>query len=405
VSDGEVEEKTGGGPDPLERLDAILRFGSPEEVLADSGQTMELSDILDLLSEEGGLTHLGELSAMTPAWSLFIRNYLELSHDRFDLDLDLEEGSEPDFREEAVFGVGILLDLDRPLPGKMTLEALGPLARLLETLLTPSGTGAQVFLHPRILSFADLYTFSYDARRGFVEERVTFGFSMDSSGSFDRIPVMTGDTLPGDWDQPSEDLLLPNDPVRKAFGGTLENGRGAIVGVVRLTPPEGEWGEFLDRRFTPEIQEEMGALVGRIFDLTAPFEGGEEDGARDEGQVSLVPWSLLLPMGVTIEMGAFLSERLSDDSSREGRSGSRGQGSKKNQGIAMTPLWREGTLFLDIEGLPSPGNAPVRFPAVDEYVAHFMENYVPEIVESMMGLTVQWNKRKGGGRFLSLGVI
>jgi hypothetical protein len=110
-------------------------------------------------------------------------------------------------------------------------------------------------------------------------------------------------------------------------------------------------------------------------------------------------------MGVTIEMGAILSERLSEGGNREGRSGSRGPGSKKNQEISMTPLWREGTLFLDIEGLPSSGNAPVRFPVVDEYVANFMENYVPEIVESMMGLAVRWNKRKGGGRFLSLGVL
>ena len=382
-----------GGADPLESLEAILRSGTPDQVLADGMKINQLPDILDFLAEEGELSSLADLPAMTPAWSLFIRNYLEMSHDRFDLEIEGEDSSQ----EQAVFGLGIILDLDRPLPPRMTLEALAPLARLVETILSPEGSGAEVFLHPRILSFADLYTFSYDSRRGFVDERMTFGFSMDSSGSLDRVPVMNGDAPLGDWDEPAESLMAPNDPIRRAFGKTLDNGRGAIVGLVRMTPPEDEeWGDFLDRRFSSEIGEAMGALVGQIFDLTAPFSG--EDEGREGGQVSLVPWSILLPMGVTIEMGAFLSDVVENQKDF----GKKGKDARKS--LDITPVWRDGTLMAELD-LSVPGKGPARFPVVDDYVAGFMENYVPEIVQSMMGLTVRWNKKKGGGRFLSLGVL
>ena len=277
-----------GGADPLESLEAILRSGTPDQVLAEGMKINQLPDILDFLAEEGELSSLADLPAMTPAWSLFIRNYLEMSHDRFDLE---SEGEDPS-QEKAVFGLGIILDLDRPLPPRMTLEALAPLARLVETILSPEGSGAEVFLHPRILSFADLYTFSYDSRRGFVDERMTFGFSMDSSGSLDRIPLMNGDAPLGDWDEPAESLLAPNDLIRRAFGKTLDNGRGAIVGLVRMTPPEEEeWGDFIDRRFSSEIGEAMGTLVAQIFDLSAPFAGEDEGGGGGPG----LPCSLVDP--------------------------------------------------------------------------------------------------------------
>ncbi len=389
------------GDNPLEHIEAILASGSPDQVLSDAGKTNDLSNRLDILAEEGELAALADLPAMTPSWSLLIRNYLEMSHDRFDLEMDEEEDS-PD-EEQAVFGLGILLDLDRPLPPRMTLEALAPLARLVETILSPEGKGAEVFLHPRMLSFADLYTFSYDSRRGFVDERVTLGFSMDSSGSLDRIPVMNGDAPLGDWDQPAELLLASNDPVRRAFGNTLANGRGAIVGLVRTVPPEEEWGDFIDRRFSSAMGESIGALVSQIFDLSAPFEGEGE--GREGGQVSLVPWSILLPMGVTIEMGAFLSDLLDEDPA----SGKKDAAPKKKETrktLDITPVWKDGTLMAELGGLSSSsGKGPVKFPLVDEYVASFMENYVPEVVESMMGLTVRWNKRRGGGRALSLGVV
>jgi hypothetical protein len=393
-----IHEESGtteGGADPLDSLEAILRSGTPDQVLADVMKINQLPEILDLLAEEGELSSLADLPAMTPAWSLFIRNYLEMSHDRFDLEMEGEDTEDPS-QEQAVFGLGIILDLDRPLPPRMTLDALAPLARLVETILSPEGSGAEVFLHPRILSFADLYTFSYDSRRGFVDERMTFGFSMDSSGSLDRIPVMNGDAPLGDWDQPAETLLAPNDPIRRAFGKTLDNGRGAIVGLVRMTPPEEEWGDFIDRRFSSEIGEAMGSLVGQIFDLSAPF--GAEDDGPEGGQVSLVPWSLLLPMGVTIEMGAFLSEIV------ENQKDSGKKGKDVGKSLDITPVWREGTLMAELN-VSVPGKGPAKFPVVDDYVAGFMENYVPEIVQSMMGLTVRWNKKKGGGRFLSLGVL
>ncbi|MGC8528604.1 MAG: hypothetical protein ACP5OP_00175 [Leptospirillia bacterium] len=392
----EETSMTQGGGDPLDSLEAILRSGTPDQILADEMKINELSDIVDFLAEEGELSSLADLAPMTPAWSLFIRNYLEMSHDRFDLEMEGEETESPS-QEQAVFGLGIILDLDCPIPPRMTLEALAPLARLVETILSPEGSGAEVFLHPRMLSFADLYTFSYDSRRGFVDERMTFGFSMDSSGSLDRIPLMNGDAPLGDWDQPAEILLAPNDPIRRAFGKTLDNGRGAIVGLVRMTPPEEEWGDFLDRRFSSEIGETMGTLVAQIFDLTAPF--GEGDDAPERGQVSLVPWSLMLPMGVTIEMGAFISEALEDQKG----SGKRGKDDRKS--LEITPVWRDGTLTAEMDGLSASGKGPAKFPVVDDYVAGFMENYVPEIVQSMMGLTVRWNKKKGGGRFLSLGVL
>ena len=393
-----IHEESGtteGGADPLDSLEAILRSGTPDQVLADVMKINQLPEILDFLAEEGELSSLADLPAMTPAWSLFIRNYLEMSHDRFDLEMEGEDTEDPS-QEQAVFGLGIILDLDRPLPPRMTLDALAPLARLVETILSPEGSGAEVFLHPRILSFADLYTFSYDSRRGFVDERMTFGFSMDSSGSLDRIPVMNGDAPLGDWDQPAETLLAPNDPIRRAFGKTLDNGRGAIVGLVRMTPPEEEWGDFIDRRFSSEIGEAMGSLVGQIFDLSAPF--GAEDDGPEGGQVSLVPWSLLLPMGVTIEMGAFLSEIV------ENQKDSGKKGKDVGKSLDITPVWREGTLMAELN-VSVPGKGPAKFPVVDDYVAGFMENYVPEIVQSMMGLTVRWNKKKGGGRFLSLGVL
>jgi len=119
---------------------------------------------------------------------------------------------------------------------------------------------------------------------------------------------------------------------------------------------------------------------------------------QEGGQVSLVPWSILLPMGVTIEMGAFLSEVVENQKDF----GKKGKDARKS--LDITPVWRDGTLMAELD-LSVPGKGPARFPVVDDYVAGFMENYVPEIVQSMMGLTVRWNKKKGGGRFLSLGVL
>ncbi len=387
-----METMPGDPEKPIEELVEILRQGPPSEVLKDDELSMRFSDILDFLSEDRQLGELAQLSEMTPDWSLFIRNYLEISHDRFDLELDEigDESMEEDLHEpgDAVFGIGLLVDLDQPLPEALTLDALAPLARILETALSDSSKVAQVFLHPRVLSFADIYTFSYDSRRGFVEERINFGFSMDSSGSFDEVPVMMADALLGDWDQPADDLMAPSDPVLRSFGSSRESGRGALVGVVRMTPPpSGDWGEVLDECFAGTLQEEVGEAVSRIFDLARPFPEGEAEG----GHVSLVPWSLLLPMAATIELGASLAKSLDEESIHPER-------------VAMTPVWRDRVLWIEVEGRFGK-NKPARFLAVDEYVAQFMEHYVPGVMESMMGLSVRWNKRKGGGRFLSLGVV
>ena len=387
-----METMPGDPEKPIEELVEILRQGPPSEVLKDDELSMRFSDILDFLSEDRQLGELAQLSEMTPDWSLFIRNYLEISHDRFDLEEDEgeDEAMEESVHEpgDAVFGIGLLVDLDQPLSEALTLDALSPLARILETALSDSTRAVQVFLHPRVLSFADIYTFSYDSRRGFVEERINFGFSMDSSGSFDEVPVMMADALLGDWDQPADELMVPSDPVLRAFGSSLESGRGALVGVVRMTPPpSGDWGEILDECFAGPLQEEVGVAVSRIFDLARPFPEGEGEG----GHVSFVPWSLLLPMAATIELGASLAKSLDEESIHPER-------------VAMTPVWRDRVLWIEVEGRFGK-DKPARFLAVDEYVAQFMEHYVPGVMESMMGLSVRWNKRKGGGRFLSLGVV
>ena len=382
-------------PDKLfGELSAILRLGSPSEALKEDDLSMRLSDILDILAEERELGVLADLPEVTPEWSLFIRNYLEISHDRFDLESEEGEEERPDRDSmdpgDAVFGLGLLVDLDHALPEALTLDALAPLAQLLETALSDSTHLVQVFLHPRVLSFADVYTFSYDSRRGFVEERLNFGFSMDSSGSLDEMPVMMAEALLGDWDQPAEEILVSSDPLLRSFGPSRDKGRGALVGVVRVTPPyAGEWGEILDERFSGTIQEEVGEAISRVFDLPRPFQGGEEP--EEGGHVSLVPWSLLLPMAATIELGASLAKSLEDETIHPER-------------VAMTPVWRDRVLWIEFEGR-SPGNKTSRFLAVDEYVGQFMEHYVPGVMESMMGLSVRWNKRKGGGRFLSLGVV
>ena len=382
-------------PDKLfGELSAILRLGPPSEALKEDDLSMCLSDILDILAEERELGVLADLPEMTPEWSLFIRNYLEISHDRFDLESEggEEEGPDRESTEpgDAVFGLGLLVDLDHALPEALTLDALAPLAQLLETALSDSTHLVQVFLHPRVLSFADVYTFSYDSRRGFVEERLNFGFSMDSSGSLDEMPVMMAEALMGDWDQPAEEILVSSDPLLRSFGPSREKGRGALVGVVRVTPPyAGEWGEILDERFSGTIQEEVGEAISRVFDLSGPFEGEREP--EEGGHVSLVPWSLLLPMAATIELGASLAKSLEEETIHPER-------------VSMTPVWRDRVLWIEVEGR-SPGNKPSRFLAVDEYVGQFMEHYVPGVMESMMGLSVRWNKRKGGGRFLSLGVV
>lgn len=377
----------------VEELGEILREGPPSEVLNEEETSMRFSDILDILAEDRDLGELPEIPEMTPDWSLIIRNYLEISHDRFDLEGEsfnegeTETGDE--IQEDAIFGIGLLFDLDQPLPESLTLENLGPIARLIETALSDSHHLVQVFLHPRVLSFADLYTFSYDSRRGFVEERLNFGFSMDSSGSLDEMPIMMADALLGDWDQPADDLLAPGDPVLKTFGKTREQGRGALLGVVRMTPPyDGEWGDILDERFSGELQEEIGKAMALILD-TSPFERNLE--VQAEGNISLVPWSLMLPMASTIEFGAFLAQRLEE-------------GGIHPERVGMTPLWRDNSLWIEIEGHDSPKSS-LRFLAIDEYVGQFMEHYVPKIMESMMGLSVRWNKRKGGGRYLSLGIV
>jgi hypothetical protein len=386
-----LEERIFDESDRLAKeIDGILKQGPPETVLKDDSVAMRFSDILDNLSEERALDRLADISGMTPDWSLFIRNYLELSHDRFDLEFDAD-GGEPSEdshdSQDAVFGIGLLIDTDRPLPESVSLEKLFPLAGVLESALSDSGHSVQVFLHPRILSLADLYTFSYDSRRGFIEERLEHGFSMKPEKG--GLPVMVSDLFLGDWDQPSASLLPGNDPVLRFFEGSLENGRGTIVGVVRISPPyPGEWGDVLDERFSAVLQERVGKVMGQMIDASTPFSDPESE--VGEGQVSIMPWSILFPMGVTVAMGSFLAEGLET-------------GSIHPERVGMTPVWRDGSLWIEIDGTPLSG--PLKFLAVDEYVGHFMESYVPQIMESMMGLSVRWNKRKGGERAISLGVV
>lgn len=387
-----MKEMLLGEPDRLAKeLDAMMKKGHPEAVLKDDELAMRFSDILDIFSEERALSKLLELSALTPDWSLFIRNYLELSHDRFDLEFDGEEEGASDSHEsqDAVFGIGLLIDTLKPLPETMTLSNLEPLARVLESAMSDPDHIVQVFLHPRMMSLADLYTFSYDSRRGFIEERLSCGFSMTPVEDSGEFPVMMTDILMGDWDQPASMILLENDPVLRSLGDSLAQGRGAIVGVVRISPPfPGEWGDVLDERFSAELQEKVGRVVAQVISAATFFSDAEEAG---EGQVSIMPWSLLFPMGVTISMGSFLAEGLDS-------------GLIHSERVGMTPVWRDRSLWIEIDGTP-PSSGPLRFLAVDEYVGNFMESYVPQIMESMMGLSVRWNKRKGGGRSFSLGVV
>lgn len=375
----------------VRELSGILAGGKPEATLNEDAAAMRFSDILDLLSEEGSLSRLLELPGLTPEWSLFIRNYLELSHDRFDLEgLDTEESLSGDHEsQDAVFGIGLFIDADRSLPPSIALTMLSPLAQVLESVLEETGHDVEVFLHPRLFSLADLYTFSYEGRRRFIEERLAQGFSMDPEESAGSLPVMAGESMPGSWDQPAAAILGRNDPVFRSLGGSLELGRGAIVGVVRISPPyPEEWGEVLDNRFSDALQEKVGKAVAGILEAVPSSSDGPSTG---EGQVSIMPWSLLLPMGVTVSMGAFLAEGLES-------------GRIHSERVGMTPVWREGALWIEVDGTPS-SSGPLRYLAIDEYVGHFMENYVPNIMESMMGLSVRWNKRKGGGRALSLGVL
>lgn len=391
------EETLGGGDLFAEELEGILKMGPPESVLKEEEVALRFSEILDVLAEERELGRLLDLPALTPEWSLFVRNYLEISHDRFDLEFEEEgtgeegpvhgrEGHEHGV-SEAVFGIGLLIDADSRLPSSVTLSDLRPLARVIESAMSDPEHSVEVFLHPRILTLADLYTFSYESRRGFLEERLNLGFSMEKPDESKGLSVFSGDVLMGEWDLPAATVLSKGDPVLRSLGASLDEGRGAIVGLVRITPPlPGEWGDIIDSRFSTALGDTVGKAVVRVFGM--PEEKEEEMG---EGQVSIMPWSFLFPMGVTIALGAFLAEGLAS-------------GEINSERVGMTPLWKEGSLWIEIDKTGT-GTSPLRFLAVDEYVGHFMETYVPQIMESMMGLSVRWNKRKGGGRALSLGIV
>ncbi len=362
------------------RLAHILEKGHPDDVLEDEETDHALTECLIEIFEEDALALLGEISSMTPDWSLYIRRFLEAYSEEAEVEnpLVLPDSANGSY----LYGFGLLADGMLRMPDSLSPDACRQIEEQIEALFdSPEEKGLKVQLHPEWAEVPDLYRFSFAERRIFLEsifppvstEGMT-GFMTQEAWGFGGLPPFPkGNPVLScfqDYDDEGEDRSLP--PL-------------ALIGAIfsRVSPEKGNVRERIER-FPDDA-----AFQSRLMDISGLL-FPETKGTNDVS-LSIVPWSYLLPMAVSLasvqKIVTFL-ERVRP---------------KGRETLELVPFWEKGFLWLHVS-LKGATNTE-EFLLIDEYVWEFVSELVPTLLESHLPIRTKWYPLPGEDRNLSLGVL
>ncbi|MHB1285703.1 MAG: hypothetical protein ACYCYP_03930 [Leptospirales bacterium] len=375
------KETASSSPDPANASEMLTRLfgkGDPAQVLEDDLLDHEVSECLITLFESESLSLLQRIPSMTPDWSLYVRRFLENYSEEAEVETGLLlPGSDG---HHYLYGFGILVDgLDSPL------KSLSPTTRQeIESILRnifPLGKEdhLSIRLNPGWAGIPDLYLFSYDERRAFLETH--FG---EDTEEFSESPVEQT------WEWDVLPVLGKSHPVLSSFPHpeTRNTGRVppmALVGAIssRIHPGEGSIQERIERfpddaRFQKCLQEISHLLQGN-------------DGDDEVVSVSIVPWSYLLPMGVSLAIVQNIIGFLEEIHI------------KGKEVLELVPFWENNLLWLHAS--TRGGADSGEFLLIDEYVWEFVSELVPTLLNNHLPMRTKWHSLPSEGRNHSLGLF
>lgn len=376
MADGNISEL-------INSLSQIIDKGPPEIVLENVEDDDIVSEALATLYEMDSLGAISSLPPMTPDWSLAIRRFLETYSEGVELEDDLIQIDATSENSRFMYGFGIMIDgLERPdtLLSPDVLEAIREKLSKLFHLQSIS----LVYLHPTLALLPELYLFSFEERREFFLEvpDAKAPIPADLGSSPDDISFLSA---------PVESLLGEEHPVVRYLGSSQELHEGEsgypvfLMGSVisQNSPMEGGIQEFLEGDETGEFD----LILSEIGEILDP----EKENEEELPSVSILPWSLLFPMGVSLHF----QQRVMEFIYRMNLSG--------KETLEMVPFWENGHLWIhaSLKGK----NEGQDFLVVDEYVLEFLEELIEPVLSESLPVRLKWHPLPKDGRGLSLGLV
>ncbi|BAM07242.1 hypothetical protein [Leptospirillum ferrooxidans] len=367
----------------INSLSQVIDKGTPEVVLENVEDDDVVSEALATLYEMDSLGVISSLPSITPDWSLAIRRFLETYSEGVEVEDDLVQIGGTSENSRFMYGFGIMIDgLERP-DLSLSPDTLEKIQEKLSSVFQLRSK-SMLYLHPTLALLPELYLFSFEERREFfleVPESQTLlpdGLgSVSEEGSFLSAPVET--------------ILGEEHPVVRYLGSSQELHEGEsgypvfLMGSVisQNSPMEGGIQEFLEGDDTGLFD----AILSEIGEMLDP----ENENADDLPSVSILPWSLLFPMGVSLHF----QQRVMEFVYRMNLSG--------KETLEMVPFWENG--FLWIHASLKGKNEGHDFLVVDEYVLEFLEELIEPVLTESLPVRLKWHPLPKDGRGLSLGLV
>ncbi len=367
----------------INSLSQVIDKGAPEVVLENVEDDDVVSEALATLYEMDSLGVISSLPSITPDWSLAIRRFLETYSEGVEVEDDLVQIGGTSENSRFMYGFGIMIDgLERP-DLSLSPDTLEKIQEKLSSVFQLRSK-SMLYLHPTLALLPELYLFSFEERREFfleVPESQTLlpdGLgSVSEEGSFLSAPVET--------------ILGEEHPVVRYLGSSQELHEGEsgypvfLMGSVisQNSPMEGGIQEFLEGDDTGLFD----AILSEIGEMLDP----ENENADDLPSVSILPWSLLFPMGVSLHF----QQRVMEFVYRMNLSG--------KETLEMVPFWENG--FLWIHASLKGKNEGHDFLVVDEYVLEFLEELIEPVLTESLPVRLKWHPLPKDGRGLSLGLV
>jgi hypothetical protein len=377
------DAEDGDSSELINSLSQIIDKGPPEVVLENVEDDDLVSESLATLYEMDSLGAVASLPSMTPDWSLAIRRFLETYSEGVEIEDDLVQIGASSENTRFMYGFGIMIDgLERP-DTSLSEDMLESIREKLSKIFKlPSKS--MVYLHPTLALLPELYLFSFEERREFFLEVPESQSPLPAEFSSD----------PDDMSflsAPVETLLGEEHPVVRFLGSVQELHEGEsghpvfLMGSVisQRSPIEGGIQEFLEGDETGEFD----GLLSEIGEILDP----ENENADELPSVSILPWSLLFPMGVSLHF----QQRVMEFVYRMNLSG--------KETLEMVPFWENG--YLWIHASLKGKNEGHDFLIVDEYVLEFLEELIEPVLTESLPVRLKWHPLPKDGRGLSLGLV
>jgi hypothetical protein len=367
----------------INSLSQVIDKGPPEVVLENVEDDDVVSEALATLYEMDSLGVISSLPSITPDWSLAIRRFLETYSEGVEVEDDLVQIGGTSENSRFMYGFGIMIDgLERP-DFSLSSDILEKIQEKLSSVFQLRSK-SMLYLHPTLALLPELYLFSFEERREFfleVPESQTLlpdGLaSVSEEGSFLSAPV---ETILGD-EHPVVRYLGSSQELHEGESGYPVFLMGSVIS--QNSPMEGGIQEFLEGDDTGLFD----AILSEIGEILDP----ENENADALPSVSILPWSLLFPMGVSLHF----QQRVMEFVYRMNLSG--------KETLEMVPFWENG--FLWIHASLKGKNEGHDFLVVDEYVLEFLEELIEPVLTESLPVRLKWHPLPKDGRGLSLGLV